>query len=95
MAVYLISDLDVFDAEVFAEYQQGFPEILARHGGRYLVRGGETRVMSGDWDLHRLVIFEFPDHEALQATFADPDYAPLAAARERSARSKAFVVDGI
>ena len=51
--------------------------------------------MSGDWDLHRLVIFEFPDQEALQATFADPDYAPLAMARERSARSKAFVVDGI
>ncbi len=54
MSVYLITDLDIHDSEVFAEYQERFPAIIDRHGGRYLVRGGEVRVMSGEWDLHRV-----------------------------------------
>ena len=95
MSVYLITDLDIHDSEVFAEYQARFPSIIERHGGRYLVRGGEVRVMSGEWNLHRVIIFEFPDHEALRATFNDPEYQPLIAIRERSARSKAFMVDGV
>jgi uncharacterized protein (DUF1330 family) len=95
MSVYLITDLDVHDSEVFAEYQARFPSIIERHGGRYLVRGGEVRVMSGEWDLHRVIIFEFPDHDAVRKTFNDPEYQPLIAIRERSARSKAFIVDGV
>ena len=95
MSVYLITDLDIHDSEVFAEYQARFPSIIERHGGRYLVRGGEVRVTSGEWDLHRVIIFEFPDHEALRATFNDPEYQPLIAIRERSVRSRTFIVDGV
>ena len=95
MSVYLITDLEIFDPEVFAEYQARFPSIIERHGGRYLVRGGEVRVVSGQWDLHRVIVFEFADHEAVRATFADPEYQPLIAIRERSARSKSFMVDGV
>ena len=51
--------------------------------------------MSGEWDLHRVIIFEFPDHEAVRATFSDPEYLPMIAIRERSAHSKAFMVDGV
>ena len=95
MSVYVITDLEIHDPELFAEYQATFPSIIERHGGRYLVRGGEVRVMSGDWDLHRIIIFEFPDREAVRATFNDPDYQPMIAIRERSAHSKAFMVDGV
>ena len=95
MSVYLITDLDIHDPELFAEYQARFPSIIERHGGRYLVRGGEVRVMTGEWNLHRVIILEFPDHEAVRATFNDPEYQPVIAIRERSARSKAFMVDGV
>jgi uncharacterized protein (DUF1330 family) len=95
VSVYLITDLDIFDAKLFAEYQRAFPAIVERHSGRYLVRGGEWRVLSGDWDLHRVVVFEFPDQEAMRATFDDPEYQPMIAIRERSARSKSFVVEGV
>ena len=95
MSLYLITDLDIFDAETFAEYQRAFPAIVERHGGRYLVRGGDWRVLSGEWDLHRIVVFEFPNHEAMRATFDDPEYQPMVAIRERSARSKSFVVEGV
>ncbi|MFV0260448.1 MAG: DUF1330 domain-containing protein [Acidimicrobiales bacterium] len=50
--------------------------------------------MTTYWDLHRVVVFEFPDREAIKATFSDPDYAALIPIRERSARSRMFIVDG-
>ena len=43
----MITDLEIHDTEVFAEYQARFPSIIERHGGRYLVRGGDVRVISG------------------------------------------------
>src|SRR5688572_30159167 len=96
MPVYLLIDLDVFDPETFSRYQAAFPPIAARHGGRYLVRGGDF-VVSGDWgpEAHRLVMLEFPDREALAATMADPDYQPLIPIREASARMRSIVVDGV
>lgn len=93
MTTYVVTDLDVFDPDVFAEYQRRFPAILERHGGRYLVRGGEVTT-NDDWGLHRVVIFEFPDRDAIRATFSDPEYAPLVPIRERSARARTFMVDG-
>ncbi|MCC6433882.1 MAG: DUF1330 domain-containing protein [Acidimicrobiales bacterium] len=96
MAVYLIIDLDVSDPERFAEYQAAFPVIAARHGGRYLVRGGELSV-NGDWgaDPKRLVMIEFPDRAAAAATFADPDYQPLIPIRNASSKGRSILVDGV
>jgi uncharacterized protein (DUF1330 family) len=96
MPVYLLLDLDIFDPETFARYQAAFPPIAARHGGRYVVRGGDF-VVSGDWgpQPRRLVMLEFPDREAIGATMADPEYQPLIPIRESSARMRSIVVDGV
>ncbi|MER9740771.1 DUF1330 domain-containing protein [Mesorhizobium sp. M0187] len=61
MAAYLIADVDVKDAALFEEYRRDVPATEERYGGRYLGRGGATKVLEGDWDPHRLVIVEFPD----------------------------------
>lgn len=90
----MVWDLELLDPADFAEYQRAFPAILERHGGTYVVRGGPVTVFSGEWDLHRLIMLEFPDRAALDATFADPDYLPLIPIRERSTRSRSFIVDG-
>ncbi|MDX8450997.1 DUF1330 domain-containing protein [Mesorhizobium captivum] len=63
----MLADVDVTDAATFDEYKREVPATEARHGGRYLARGGATRVLEGDWDPHRLVIVEFPDMASLTA----------------------------
>ena len=63
MTAYLLIDLDIHDATGFQKYREGVPAFIAKHGGEYLVRGGEFEVIEGDWQPHRLVLFCFPDRK--------------------------------
>src|SRR5438477_611354 len=60
---YVIADVEVFGPDGFKEYLDRMPEILVRHGVEYVVRGGETEVLEGDWTPTRLVILRFDDME--------------------------------
>ncbi|MCV9965709.1 DUF1330 domain-containing protein [Pararhizobium sp. BT-229] len=95
MAAYLIADVDVTDAEVFKEYTREVPATESRYGGRYLGRGGATKVLEGDWEPHRLVIVEFPDMEALMGWYNSPEYSRLKAIRERSAKTRIIALEGV
>ncbi len=95
MPAYLIVDVDLRDSTAYEAYKGRVPALIARHGGEYLVRGGEHEVLEGDWRPHRLVLFRFPDRAAIRAFMADPDYAPLKALRQRIASTDAVAVDGI
>jgi uncharacterized protein (DUF1330 family) len=91
----MIVDLDIHDQEGFEEYRASVPAFVAKYGGEYLVRGGEFEVIEGDWQPHRLVIFRFPDREAIRKLFADPDYAKLADVRKKTSKTIAVAVDGV
>jgi uncharacterized protein (DUF1330 family) len=95
MPAYMIVDLDVRDRDAFEDYKAGVAPLIAKHGGEYLVRGGEFEVLEGDWNPSRLVLFRFPDRESVKAFFADPDYQPLKELRLRIADSRIVVVDGV
>jgi uncharacterized protein (DUF1330 family) len=95
MTAYLIADVDVTDPSLFAEYIREVPATEARYGGRYLGRGGLTKVLEGDWQPHRLVIVEFPDMDSLTAWYESPEYARLKAIRERCAKTRIIALDGV
>lgn len=95
MTAYMIVDLDVHDQEGFGRYRQGVPALIAKHGGEYLVRGGDFEVIEGDWRPHRLALFRFPDRQAIRNFFDDPDYADLKALRQRTSETVVVAVDGI
>ena len=95
MPAYLIVDVDLRDSTAYEAYKSRVPALIARHGGEYLVRGGEHEVLEGEWRPHRLVLFRLPDRAAIRAFMADPDYAPLKALRQRIASTDAVAVDGI
>ena len=95
MPAYLIADVNIQDKERYEAYKREVPAIIARHGGEYLVRGGEHEVIEGKWHPTRLVLFRFPNRAAIHAFFADPAYQPLAALRHEIAESSLVAVDGI
>ena len=95
MSAYLICDVDIRDKERYETYKRDVPAIISRHGGEYLVRGGEHEVIEGHWNPARIVLFKFPDRAAIRAFFADPAYAPLAALRHEIAESSLVAVDGL
>ncbi len=95
MPVYLVADIDVKDHDAYEEYQKLVPPLIEKYGGRYIVRGGKITPGEGDWDLHRVVILEFPSAERATAMLTSDDYAPVAEIRHNAAVSKIFIVEGV
>ena len=95
MSAYLIVDVNVRDAAAYAEYVKRAPPLIARHGGKYLVRGGTHETLEGDWRPSRLVVLEFPSAENARAFVNDPDYAPVKAIRHRVATTDLTLVEGV
>ncbi len=94
MAAYFVVNLDVRDPERFATYREKVATVVADHGGRYLVRGGELHPIEGDLGLKRLVVLEFPSLEAAGRFYESPEYAPLLKLRQESADSDIVLVEG-
>jgi uncharacterized protein (DUF1330 family) len=94
MPGYLIANIKVTDPAGFERYRAEVPAVIARHGGRYLVRGGTVdRVENAD-GFNRVVVLEFPSLEAARAFYHGPDYAPLSKLRSDSTDSQVILVDG-
>ena len=95
MSVYLVVDIDVKDQDAYEEYRRLAPPIIEKYGGRYLVRGGAATALEGEWDLHRIVVLEFPSAERATAMLTSDEYAPVGEIRHRAADSKIFMVEGV
>ena len=62
---YLIVEHIITDAEKFEEYRAKVGPMIAKHGGRYLTKGGSHKFPEGGhWKPERVVVVEFPDMEA-------------------------------
>ena len=96
MPAYVIADVrDARDQEALVEYRRGNTESVARHGGRFVVRGGEMEVLEGDWDTRRIVVIEFPDMAAARGWYESEDYAPLKALRQSASDTNIILIDGV
>ena len=95
MPAYLIADIEVLDPQGYTEYVQRVPATVDAYGGRYIARGGETEVIEGAHAPHRLVIIEFPSLQQLKAWWSSPEYTPVRAIRERTARSTLWGTEGL
>ena len=94
MKAYLVLDFSVHDLEGFMPYVATAPTYIARHGGKYIVRGAEPRTIEGDWSPARMVILEFPTRQNAEQFLGDPDFQELAKIRHRTTISKLVLVDG-
>ncbi len=95
MAAYLLVDCKVTDASRSEEYKRLAPPAIARYGGRYLARGGETIVLEGGWQPNRVVVLEFPSLEQAQAFYDSPEYVAARAARKGAAQMNIIAVTGV
>ena len=47
MAAYLYGNITIHDMPLYEQYRSQVPAIIAKYGGRYLVRGGGSRWSKG------------------------------------------------
>ena len=95
MSAYVIVQVEVKDPGRYDDYKRMVPASLERYGGRFLVRGGKTHTMEGDWAPRRFVIVEFANVEQAKAWWASPEYAEAKALRQATADSQLIIAEGI
>ena len=95
MPAYVIANVDVQDAAGYEEYRKQVPATIAKHGGRYLVRGGRVERVEGSWNPTRLVVLEFPSMEHARRWYDSEEYREPKAIRMKSAVTDAIFVEGV
>ena len=94
MPAYIIVDVTIHNAENYEGYKKLTPASIAAYGGKFIVRGGTTETLEGDWQPGRVVILEFPTIERAKQWWASEEYAPAKAIRQANAETKMILVEG-
>ena len=94
MAAYMIVEVETTDEALMAEYRKHTPGLVAKFGGKFIVRGGKTRTLEGGWTPSRVVVLEFPDMATAERFYDSADYKPVLDMRLKAGKSKAIIVDG-
>ena len=95
MAAYIVGDIEVTDPELYRTYAQQTQATLDKYGGKFLVRGGQTETIEGDWQAKRVVIIEFPSVEQAKIWYNSPEYSAIAGIRLRSTVSRIILAQGV
>lgn len=94
MVAYIIVDSEILDPVKYEEYKKLTPQAIAKHGGRFLVRGGQTVTLEGDWRPNRVVVIEFPSLEAARNFYTSVEYTAARRARAGAAKMDMIAVEG-
>jgi uncharacterized protein (DUF1330 family) len=100
VTAYLISQVEVLDAEAWENYRTRASRVIARFGGRYIVRGAPAEVIEADWPTEEpppqaVIVAEFPNMTALKEWYASPEYAEAFAFRVAAVKRRMIFVAGI
>jgi uncharacterized protein (DUF1330 family) len=66
---YLIVEMNISDPERYKAYMAEAPAAVKAAGGEYLVRGGRSETLEGDWQPHRVAMLRFPSYEQAKAFY--------------------------
>ena len=94
MPAYLIANITVHDQSRFARYVAAAPAVVARFGGRYIIRAGASEVLEGDPQINRTVVIEFPTMQSIKDFYSAPEYQALVALRTTCADAHLFCIEG-
>ena len=92
---YIYAELEVYDDDKFyGEYMPRVRPVLDAYGAKFLVAGGNPRVIEGDRTVKRIVLIQFNDPETAQRFFYSKDYQDIIGLRYDSANTHLYFFDG-
>ncbi|HEX4779236.1 MAG TPA: DUF1330 domain-containing protein [Usitatibacter sp.] len=94
MPAYVIAEIEVTNPEGYKSYSAMVPATIEKFGGRFLVRGGTTHVLEGEWPQRRRVIIEFPTVDDARRWWDSPDYEKPKALRRANSNGRLLLVEG-
>ena len=95
MPAYVILEIEVTDPVMYEDYKKLSPGSLALYEGKFIVRGGKTETVEGDWKPNRIVVVEFPSMEKAKAWYNSPEYTAAKQIRWKASTGKMLLVEGL
>ena len=95
MPAYVVYQGEVLDPERYDEYKTKAAASIHAAGGKYLVRGGDVKVLEGEAPAGRVVVLEFPTMHAALDWYRSDEYMDIRRIREGAARARMYVVEGV
>lgn len=92
---YVIAQINVHDADNYAEYIKQVLPTIEVYGGEFLVRGGQSESFEGTPPGDRNVIIRFPSYQAAQDWYHSEEYAPAKKMRMAASSSVQTIVEGV
>jgi len=92
---YMIILAKISNREAFIQgYSKSTAPLVAKHGGRYIMRAPGGHLLEGQWgDGASVAISEWPDREAIQTFWNSPEYEEVKKLREGISDVQVLVID--
>ena len=94
MPAYIIVEIEIFDPVGYEEYKKLAGATVEKYGGKYIVRGGKTEVLEGNWKPKRIVILEFPTIDRAKEWLNCEEYREPRKMRHATAKTNMLVIEG-
>ena len=94
MAAYVIVEIEILDPAGYEEYKKLAGATVLKNGGKYIVRGGVTEVLEGDWQPKRIVVLEFESMARAREWLHCEEYREPRQMRHRTASTNMILVEG-
>ena len=95
MAAYVIVEVTITDKELYEVYKKLTPAAIEAFDGKFVVRGGESESLEGDWNPERVVVLEFPNVDRAKEWWSSEQYAVAKAIRQKAGITRMLVVEGV
>ena len=95
MSGFAIFNVEIKKPEEYKEYVEKVKPIAEKFGGEYIVRGGETTIVEGNWTYPRTVVIKFPSYEKAVEWYNSEEYQPVKKIRLHNAVSNGIIIKGV
>jgi uncharacterized protein (DUF1330 family) len=94
-AYCLLDNLEITDPEKLEQYKLKVAAVVRAYAGRYVVLGGKTELMEGNWKPTFPVMIEFPSFDQALRWYESEEYRELKALRLSAGRFNAVLIEGL
>ena len=94
MPAYVIAMMTVTKPEAYEGYRTLAAAAIAKHGGRYLARGGRYEILEGSFPGSRVVVLEFESFEKAKTFYDSPEYRAAREQRRGAAEFNLLILEG-
>ena len=94
MKCYTVGHINITNMEGYKVYGAAVPATIAKHGGKYLCRGGDYTLVEGSMENDRHVVIEWPSRAVAEGWYNSPEYQAIIRHRLDNSSGDLLLVDG-